>query len=380
MTPGGSRLRGGQGGAVMPLVVLGIVALLAVATLAIDLGMAFVMRSRLQAALDAAALSGAKTLNEEGHDAGVAEAAALYLTDMCAPPEPADCVPAAAVTTSATLSPFSNTTTNARFLRVSATAPVPVYFLGILTLFPGGSPEFLTVSGASIAGPMPLGGELCGAIGLGVCGDATPADGDTDCSDGPCYGLAAGEIQIKSDSHSLGPGNYGLMVMDCSGAACVRENFAGGSDFCFEPGGTRTTEPGVASGPTAAGLNTRFGVYQGGMSPVDYRPDKVTATGIDYNTYEDQLEFGPHQHPTDGVARRRVILLPIIDCEPPIAGRENAPILNGSCLFLTRVVDNSNGIVWGELVPDCRATGVGGAPEPLGSGPYTIVLYPDTVD
>lgn len=375
---GGRGGRVWQRGALMPLMVLGILAVLAVATLAIDLGMAFVMRSRLQAALDAAALSGAKTLNEEGRAAAVAEADTLYKADMCTPPEPSNCVPAPQVETSAALVPFADTITNPRFVRVSATAPVPVYFLGVLALFPGGAMDALTVSGAAIAGPKPLNGELCGAIGLGVCGDPTPADGDTDCSDGPCYGLGAGEIAIKSPGHSLGPGNYGLMVMNCSGAACIRENFAGGTDFCFEPGGSRQTEPGAASGPTAAGLNTSFGVYQGGLSATDFPPDKVTASGITYQVYTGRLENGPKEHPVDGVARRRVVLLPIMDCDPPINGRRNAPILDGSCLFLTRLVDNSNGTVYGELVDECRATGGGGAPEPLGGGPYTIVLYPDT--
>lgn len=51
-----------QKGAVLPLLAIGMLAILGVAGLAIDTGHAHLNKSRLQNALDAAALSGARTL------------------------------------------------------------------------------------------------------------------------------------------------------------------------------------------------------------------------------------------------------------------------------------------------------------------------------
>ncbi|MGZ5055217.1 MAG: TadE/TadG family type IV pilus assembly protein, partial [Methylobacter sp.] len=53
-----------QRGAILPLVAIGMAALLAMGGLALDMGHGYLNKTRLQNVLDAAALSGAKTLDQ----------------------------------------------------------------------------------------------------------------------------------------------------------------------------------------------------------------------------------------------------------------------------------------------------------------------------
>jgi hypothetical protein len=261
-----------------------------------------------------------------------------------------------------------------KFVHVEVTAMgSPVLFASVLP----GVGASLSLSGSAVAGPKPV-GQICNALPMALCG--TP--GDSNCTDGSCFGLGSvpgAEIEIKSPSTKLGPGNYGLVDAGCPGAACVRENMAGGGNFCFSPGGSVTTEPGAAAGPTAQGLNTRFGIYQGPVSAAEFPPDLVTNQGplVTYAAYRLQLASGAWNEP-DGVAQRRVAAAPVVQCDPPINGKSAAPVIGSVCLFLRRSVDGANGTVYGEIVPNCLAQG-GGAP-PVGgggSGPAEIVLYQD---
>ncbi|MFZ2406414.1 MAG: Tad domain-containing protein, partial [Methylobacter sp.] len=70
----------GQRGAILPLVALGMGALLAMAGLALDMGHGYLNKTRLQNALDAAALSGAKTLDETTDTAKATTAAQTAFT------------------------------------------------------------------------------------------------------------------------------------------------------------------------------------------------------------------------------------------------------------------------------------------------------------
>ena len=85
-------------------------------------------------------------------------------------------------------------------------------------------------------------------------------------------------LKIGSNhSGPIGPGNFQLFELGGSGANIVRQNLAGAYEECIDPGSTITTKPGNNVGPTAQGLNTRFGQYQGGgMNAATSRPDIVT--------------------------------------------------------------------------------------------------------
>ncbi|MEQ1438727.1 TadE/TadG family type IV pilus assembly protein [Fontimonas sp. SYSU GA230001] len=359
-----------QRGVAAILVTVSALALIAMAGLALDLGVAYVAKSRLQNALDAAALSGAKILNDTR---SVSLATTAAQTDFAA--NMGSISVTVAVSTSPTLTPFASGP-NPRFLRVSVAA-LPVA-LRLVSALPGIG-DTLNVAGSAVAGPIPLGGTICSALPVALCG----TNNDTDCSDGACYGYTAGaanEIEFKGDNTSLKSGNYGLVELSCgTGASCVRSGMAGGEEYCFTIGGTLVTEPGVKQGPTSQGLDTRFGIYAGPTSAAQYPPDVVTANSpvIFYNTYLSLLSSGVWNYPSPpGRPQRRVVTVPVINCSTPVTGRSTVPLLGGACVFLTRPV-SSSGSIYGQLITACEADGsVPTNPDPA-SPYYKIILYRD---
>lgn len=365
----GSRRR--QRGIALILVTVGAVALIGMAGLALDMGLAFIAKSRLQNALDAAALSGAKVLNDyESTALATTAAQADFAANMGA------MTATATVEFSPTLQPFT-AGANPRFVRVSvATLPLTLRLAQVL---PGIGNTF-NVAGSAVAGPAPLGPRICGALPVALCGTGT----DTDCTDDQCFGYEAGaedELEVKGDNKSLGSGNYGLVELSCgTGAACIRQGMAGGEDVCFTMGGTIRTEPGVKTGPTSQGLDTRFGIYKGPVNQNDYPPDVVTDHDplIYHNEYANRLENGPHDHPTPGGRpNRRVVALPVIDCTTPIKGTEDVPLLGGACFFLTRPVRESDGAIFGQLIDRCEANGTVTEDPDEDSPFYDIRLFRD---
>lgn len=360
-------LRSRQRGVALVLFTIGTLAILAVAGLAIDLGLAYVAKTRVQNAVDAAALTGAKHLNTF-NNTSLATTAALSAYALNDEGLDEDVTPV--VEMSPTLSPFIPGGLNPRFVRVTVTGmPSPLRFASVLP----GIGSSINVGGVAVAGPIPL-GTTCHALPIAMCG--TP--GDEDCSDGKCFGLGPGSLQLKTDDKKLGPGNYGLVVLECVGADCLRESMAGGGDFCFAEGGTVTTEPGGSAGPTAQGLNTRFGLYQGPVSQTEYPPDVVTryVPELTYALYQTALATPAlwNNPPPAGVAERRVAIAPIVDCTPPINGRKNASVIGAACIFLLRPVDGGNGTIHAQIAPSCEADGE--VPETPGeSSAYKIVLY-----
>lgn len=343
-----------------------LLAVVGVVGLVLDIGMAYLVKTRLQNALDAAALSGAKVIFNGGAAQATTEATATFATNMAMP----GVTPI--VETSATLDPFVPGSANPRYVRVGVAA-LPVA-LRLARVLPGVG-ESLDVAGFAVAGPISLGGRICGAIPVMLCG----APGDTDCSDGACYGIgnigAEVETTFTGSNSSLNTGNYGFITLNCgNGAACVRQALAGGEDVCFEEGGTVPTEPGQMSGPSQQGLNTRFGEYAGGLSAALYPPDNVTASVIFYNDYRNRQDNpSSWNFPSGvGVAGRRVVMVPIGDCSAGVNGRTNVQVLGAACAFLTRPANGSE--IRGQLIPTCR--GVGGVPpDPDPTGPQKIVLY-----
>ncbi|MFP5305808.1 MAG: TadE/TadG family type IV pilus assembly protein, partial [Gammaproteobacteria bacterium] len=72
-----------QSGIALILVTIGALALLGMAGLALDMGMAYIAKSRLQNAVDAAALDGAKVLNDTGSvSAATTAALATFSTNL----------------------------------------------------------------------------------------------------------------------------------------------------------------------------------------------------------------------------------------------------------------------------------------------------------
>jgi hypothetical protein len=240
-----------------------------------------------------------------------------------------------------------------------------------------------------------------------VCADMSPgAPGD--------FGFTGDNVTLLKIGSNfqgpIGPGNFQLIQLGAPGANVVRQNLAGGYEQCLDPSGTVTTKPGNNTGPTAQGLNTRFGEYQGGgMNSTDYPPDKVTTepnpevdeddgtvvfsgsgepvTSINdldysYNDYESDLVDGPFNFPS-GKAKRRVLAVPMVDCSTSINGQGTLPVVGLGCFFLIqKIVQKGNeNFVYAEYIGDCGAGGTPGPvpdPDPLGGpGIYKIVLHND---
>lgn len=360
-----------QRGISLILFVVGSVALIAMAGLALDIGYAYLTKTRLQNALDASALDGAQTLNTTfSASMATADALATFGANMGA--LAIGITPT--VQTSATLSPFVAGSLNPRFVRVRvSTMPVTMRLLVVLGI------GTFNVGGTAVAGPKPE-GQVCSVLPVMVCGQN---NGDTDCSDGDCYGLGGPgqpKFEITYGNTSIGPGNYGYFQLNCAGGNCLRTAMAGGDGgTCIKPGQNITSEPGNATGPADQGFNTRFGIYHGGMSAATYPPDTVSAYNpvILWATYQIlQSNKNTWDH-VNGVPGRRVTAAPIIDCSTPINGSKSVPILGIACFFLTQPISGPSDPIWAQLVPSCEQPGT--SPPNPGSlnQPFHIVLYQD---
>lgn len=376
-------MRGRQQGMVVLIYVVGVLAVLGMAGLALDLGLGYVERSRLQNAVDAAALDGAKELAETGSFVNGALRANLSLADNITLPAGST----VEIHRSVSL-PFVAADANpaARFMRVSVAGyRVNAYLSNVF-----GAGNTFTIAASAVAGPQAQTGEICGAVPIAMCG---VDDGDEDCGDGACFGIASdpdtGEVTLK-DGSKLGPGNYGAIDVG-SGGKDVRRGMARG-DVCFEKGKDVATQPGNLVGPME-GLNTRFNEYSAGLTADEYPPDKIIAYTPrvaleappvpDYAGYLALTAAGGGL--SNGRAQRRVVAAAIIDCSTPINGKSSVEVLGTACLFLTRKIESTGAYkhdLYAQLIAQCRVdSGTPDPdPEPTGPGPSSIKLHAASVN
>jgi Flp pilus assembly protein TadG len=385
--PPSRRIATGQRGAILPLVAIGIGALVAVAGLALDMGHGYLNKTRLQNALDAAALSGAKTLDETANTAMATTAAQTAFTNNANATGNAELQDIAignvSVQFSDTLNPFIPGGANPRFIRASVAAANfarPTWLLQTIGI------ANVNVGASAVAGPSP---EL-------ICPEIVPI--------APCgtpgavnYGYAVGqEVVLKTGSGNrgweVGPGNYQNIQLDCGpGGSCLRNNLAGAYEGCSSPGDTVPTQPGNSVGPNAQGLNSRFGCPPPGCGPVDtstYKPDVVTDAGGSgypdtYSQYRTDRAIPDWdiQPPTAQYEPpRRVVTVPVIDCTGTTNGAGSVNVLGLACMFLTRPAAHNGGQeIYGEFLgTSCIGEGSVPGPNPvIGLGPHTIILYKD---
>src|SRR6266481_4551106 len=248
-----------EGGATLVLVVVGMVALIAMAGLALDTAHVLLNKSRLQSALDAAALAAAKVLDQTSSTANATTAAgSVFTLNLAQYPELQSAVGGGLTLTteySSTLNPFSPGTVPAAFVRASITGfTTQMSLIAVLGI------SSINVAGNAVAGPSPAIQQACNIVPIMLCGTAAAG--------APLYGYAAGAVlglnKVPASSPTaaeLGPGNYNLISLGSTGAATVRTNFAGAYAGCGTIGNAMTTEPGVAAGPVTQGVNTRFNEY-----------------------------------------------------------------------------------------------------------------------
>lgn len=384
------RVAMAQRGAILPLVAVGIGALLAVAGLALDMGHGYLNKTRLQSALDASALSGAKTLDETTNTALATTAAQTAFTLNAGASGNTELqsigIGNVSVEFSESLNPFVPGGANPRFVRVgvnSADFASPSWLLQIVGV------ANVSVGARAVAGPSPE--LICPEIlPIAPCGTGGPATN---------YGYTVGqEVIMKTGSGNngwdVGPGNYQNIDLGCGsggGGSCIRNNMAGGYTGCATAGESVPTKPGNNVGPNAQGLNTRFNCPAPGCGPADtatYKPDVVIdAGGSGYpDTYSQYMtdRATPNWDISTPTAQfdppRRVVTVPVVDCTGTVNGSGSVNVLGLACMFLTRPANhNGDQEIYGEFLgTSCIGQGsVPSANPVIGLGPHTIILYKD---
>jgi hypothetical protein len=192
----------------------------------------------------------------------------------------------------------------------------------------------------------------------------------------------------------------------------VRQNLAGGYPGCATTGNSVQTETGNVTGPTAQGLNTRFGQYSGPLSQTDYPPDvivkgqtpaltvdgtgniwqnttQITSNNINqlysFQKYSADLQnpasydYQPKESGGAGAFQRRIVSVPVGDCTKTAGGTTSVPVLGFACFFLLQPViqKGTDDYVVGQFVGNCDVTGTPGPNPASGPGPYIIQLYHD---
>lgn len=380
-----------QQGSIMPMVTIGMLALFGLAALGLESGVLFWDKSRLQNAIDAAALSAAKVLDSTA-DTTAADAAGLATFNLNASGPGnaplAEAVSAGLVPTfqySATLNPFVPGAAAGPYVRATADNFRRVGWFSQIF----GFTEF-EVDATAVAGPSPTLEAVCDIAPVMVCADIS----DPDPSDGWQYGYEIGaEVILKAgattDSEYTTPGNYFLIRLGAPGGDIVRDAFAGVYEACAGATDIIDTEPGVEAGPVRHGVDMRFepcgppvdcDIDDDGFP--DILPDMVVTPDITYSAYQGTYAAaGPYDYPPpSGEAERRIIKVPMADCSGMGPGSTTATLESIACFFLIKPVPaGGHADLVGEFMGDtgCNAKGISGPDPGSGPGPYKIQLYKD---
>lgn len=375
-----------QRGVIMIFVVIAMTSLIAMAGLALDFGVAFLTKSRIQNALDAAALSGAKALKATGSTAQASIDAKAIFTSYYAEQLSAigGSSPEPIVQFSNSLVPFTpGATANAHFIRVRMPPDftIPTY----LTRVVPSVGDTLALGGSAVAGPVRVTNDepVCNVTPIVVYA----SNSDTNCTDGACFGYTIGQtVQLKGGP-TASAGNFNLLDLGCSdgkggsGANCVRDNLAGGYGKCLPLDEPVKTQTGVEKGPFEQGINTRFGQYTANLDSTTFPPD-VNVTPGTYSSYKTAVAGGSFTHaPPTGAYNRRVIAVVMSTFVGADSGNTLLPVTGIGCFFLRDEAVGagpSQGIP-AEFTLDCNVGG--GSPtntdlDNLGQF-FKIVLYKD---
>lgn len=397
-----------QRGIVIPLVAIAMLALLGMTGLALDMGHLYENKTRLQNAVDAAALAAAKKLDETKGDQAAATLAAqntvvAYNGQNSANKE------MSALTNADVIVQFSpdywglapgacNVSGVATcFVRVRVNnLPRPNFLVQVLGLGPT-----KTVAARAVAGPVPV--NPCDVFPVTACAKP-PAPGgavDTDdaADDGLYYGykvdgtaacLKSPNVggQPSPECAALGPGNFHLLdLADSQGGSDLCQNLAGLHERCLGAPGATTVDlkQGYTNGPVQDGINTRFNEYPngqncGGLTRQNAPPDKVVSYGPGSPGATHASWLGATDEIADGVKGRRIVAVPISNCPPGCSGNAcKPPLLGVGCFFLRNKMDSGKpGELIGEFTGDACLSN-GNLIQNPGTGPstYEIVLYKD---
>ena len=403
----GQRTR--QSGVALPLVAIGLIAMMAMVGLAVDSSHAFVNMTRMQNTSDAAALAAAKVYDQTA-DTVPSTAAANSLfglnTDGSGNFEIDSAYDGGSITVvvqySQTLNPFVPSGIGP-YVRVIANGfDMATGFISVIGI------TSMPIAASAVAGPSPTITNACNIAPILVCANEP---------DDNYYGFDTDKLMVlkpsPGDHDDVGPGNYKLLRLDCPGGDCIRDAMGGSYDACASTDESVDTEPGVTAGPTSQGFNTRFGIYNGPVNSSDYPPDVVVEalpaaldTYLDGNgddvitlgnggptvAYGTDIPFSysdyvvrtaapsvTHDYPNPvGAEWRRILALPVADCSGDESGQSTIDVIGFACYFMLQPIGGgTDKNIFGQFVDNCLAGGLSGPNPGDGRGPYRIQLYKD---
>ncbi|MBV7573648.1 pilus assembly protein [Pseudomonas sp. PDM32] len=414
-----------QEGSVSVLMVFALAAMAMMAALALDGGHMMLNKTRLQNAVDAAALSGAKTLSQVGGGGNIANATktAALNTLMENKKATGNQELAAAIAgnvdgfavvelSSSVYGPFTFPgPADAKYVRVSVPSfNLTGFFWNFAQVFGSGGLGTKAVAAIATAGPSPT--SPCDLAPLMICGDKSKNNPAA----GMFWGFQFGDLQVLKtgagkSTDDIGPGNYQLLNL-----GKILEGMAGGHKECRNVGDDVLTDPGNKVGPASQGLNTRFGIYKGSVSASVYPPDLVTASSTPEMTYDDSvkpparyngqpvtssngnltaggnaiLDYNDWRASVaacvagsgsdcegNGVFERRMLKVVVGDCTGKQNGSTSIPVLGFGCYFVVQPMDKggTNSQIFGQFVKDCEGDNVAGPSPSTDAGPQIIQLY-----
>ena len=403
-----------QQGLVAVMITAALLVFLAVSALAVDINHMVVNKTRLQNAVDSATLAAATILdNSKDKDAVDAEVGTALNAMAASTGNQEIDFSTASISIDYSNDPkdFTGTatfdSTDDVYVRVRVDAlEMDEFFIQLFGLEK-------VVSASAVAGPS-SGLAYNNVVPIGVCiGDGT-SDNDVN-EDGyhdetgeeitNVFGYEVGTVHAlkvgDSSLSEMGNGNYHLLDFG-SGGNTIKEGLGGSYDQPVKIGEDITTKPGGTVGPTGDGLNTRFGDYGGGLSASDYPSDYVTTEPtneitIDANTgeitFDDSYDYAQYKLDTNaciasggsgcasnGVAWRRILPIPMVDCSGKSGGSTDFTVNKIGCFFLLQKAPTNNSgtpAVFGEFIHSCSVAGGSGSTTSTTEGTYKIVLYKD---
>ena len=335
-----TRNRQGERGSVLAASALGMFSLLLAVGLGVDISHLYLAKNELQNAADAAALAGASGLNYHATGINIATERATAAMNSYEFDNTGVEIESVNVRFARNLSDFDNgsdmdqgqasnpaVAPEIRFVKVTTPqSPVNIAFVSMVL---GSSVDLKAEAVAGVSVPL---NNITGYLPVSWACNAT-------CSD-----IVPGEMYtFRGDPQGpVSPGNYQILAIDGSGASDDRVGLASGVRNVVGAGGYVDTKPGVTAGAVRQGVNTRFDDYASQLDPATYPPDTNIEEDITYAEYLDPN--GPKRSPShDGVAGRRVVLIPLIKATEFEGGRTNVQIDHFGAFFLRSKVQGGNG-------------------------------------
>ena len=327
--PAGTRRR--ERGSILATPALGMLSVLLAVGLGIDISRFYLTKAELQNAADAAALAGVSGLN--GDAPGITEATNRavkamnnYNFNKTGVTFPRTNVEFAVNLNGPYMSEGSAfaSPTNIRFVKVKT--PESAVSVSFASFVLGKNKNLSAEATAGFSVPVNVICPWLPAFVLDIPGDPI--------TEGKTY-----TFRLAPGDH-ISPGNYQLLAPIQSGGSGDREGMANGVNWCIAVGTVVKTKPGVTAGAIRQGINTRFDIYNGGLSPDLSPPDENIAENITKDDYDKKKGFKEPSHP--GVRDRRIVILPITSTIPG-EGRDTVVVERFGVFFLQTSVGGGSG-------------------------------------